>query len=119
MYRMVQSKPKKLFRVSLYQIKRYIIFNIITWPVSTSIWLPYNYYVLKFTEMQVKVWFITGAIMGAIVSVIMTYVSGFAVHYADKHLKNPELLNALKREGGSDRRSIGHFSISEKEEHNK
>ena len=82
---------KMMLGATIYLIKRYIVYNAITWPISTAIWFPYNYFVLGYSTIQVKMWLVTGAFMGAIASVIMTYAASYAVHYADRHLKSPYL----------------------------
>lgn len=70
-----------------YQLKRYIVFNAITMPISTLITLPYNYFILDYTVRQLKVWFMTGIFFSAVASFVMTWVSIKATHFVDKHVQ--------------------------------
>lgn len=70
-----------------YQLKRYIVYNAITMPVSTLMTLPYNYFVLDYSIKQLKLWFITGIFFSAILSLVMTWVSMKATHFVDRHVQ--------------------------------
>lgn len=70
-----------------YQLRRFIVFNAITMPVMTVIYIPYNLYVLNFTLYQVKIWLFTGVIYGAFVAFIMTWVNIYATHFVDRHVQ--------------------------------
>lgn len=80
------SLGSRLITFTKYQLKRYILFNLITMPVSTLITLPYNMLVLQYSFTQLKLWFITGIFFSAISSLIMTWVSMRATHFVDRHI---------------------------------
>ncbi len=80
------SLGSRIITFTKYQVKRYILFNLITLPVSTLITLPYNMFVLQYSFNQLKLWFITGIFFSAMSSLIMTWVSMRATHFVDKHV---------------------------------
>jgi hypothetical protein len=77
----------RIFGYTWKQIKRFVIYNSITAPVSTVIYLPYNLLVLGYSTHQIVVWALTGAEYGAMVALVMTWVNIFAVRMADKWVK--------------------------------
>ena len=77
----------RIFGYTWKQVKRFLIFNSITMPVGTVIYLPYNLLVLGFTARQVELWALTGAEYGAMVALVMTWVNIFAVRMTDKWVK--------------------------------
>lgn len=70
-----------------YQMKRFLLYNTITMPISTTIYLPYNLFVLGFSGYQIKVWILTGVLYGILVAFIMTWISIYATHFVDRHVK--------------------------------
>ena len=74
----------RIFGYTWKQIKRFLVFNLISMPVSTLIYLPYNLLVLCYSTHQVVVWALTGAEYGAMVALVMTWVNIFAVRVTDK-----------------------------------
>lgn len=77
----------RAFTFTKYQLKRYLLFNAITMPVSTLITLPYNLFVLGYSVYQVKMWLVTGIFFGLVSSLVMAYVSMYASRIVDRHVK--------------------------------
>ena len=83
----VTVKQNGILGYSWYQIKRFLVYNLISMPVSTLIYLPYNLWVLGYSTHQVVVWALTGVEYGAMVALVMTWVNIFAVRVTDKWVK--------------------------------
>jgi hypothetical protein len=66
------------------QFKRWLIFNLFTFPFIALFYVPYNIFWLQYSTFQLLKWFLTAGAMGAFFNLFYRPFVGWVNHVIDR-----------------------------------
>jgi len=74
----------KILHALKLQLKRWIIFNLFTFPFIAMFYVPYNLFFLQFTAIQLLKWVTTSAFLAAFFNIFYRPYVGFVTRLLDR-----------------------------------
>lgn len=76
---------QRILKKSPVQVKRWIIWNLVIEPVTAVLYIPYNLFIIGYSDHQFIRWALTGAEYALIVNFVIQIVATFVVRFMDKY----------------------------------
>jgi hypothetical protein len=84
----LESRVGKFVKAFKLQFKRWVFFNLFTFPFIAMFYVPYNIFWLQFTATQLLKWVLTSAILASVFNLFYRPYVGFVTRWLDKHAPN-------------------------------